>query len=195
MFHTKKFSGGGFVFVEFAIALPLLILLLCGLSYVGTQIFKLGRDQLADYVLEEEAHYVMERITHQARAARTVEGYNSINSLSIYYRTSDNGNAPVTVDDVREVQHFLTYDRQVDDGRIRTLYAKRTKDGIYSTPITGANSFGETKINRLYCSELNENVLHVTLEMESLTTGKKIILNTAVFMPSCTSKTGLPHEE
>ena len=58
----KKIRSGGFVFVEFAIALPLLILLLCGLGEVGTEIFKLGRDQLADYVLESEAQYFMEII-------------------------------------------------------------------------------------------------------------------------------------
>jgi len=180
------------VFVEFAIALPLLILLLCGLSYVSTQVFKLGRDQLADYVLEEEAHYVMERITHQARAARTIEKYNSENdAVHIYYNTVAESNTKFTVEDVLELQYYLSHDRKTNDGKIRTLYAKRNLDGKYLNPITGANSFGETQIVSLKCHKLKENVLHVSLEMESLVTGKKIKLNTAVFMPACTAMPGV----
>lgn len=182
------------MFVEFAIALPLLILLLCGLSYVGTQVFKLGRDQLADYVLEEEAHYVMEQITHQARAAYKIEGHNDKNAVHVYYN-SVAGQSVNIVADVRERQFYLSYDRKTAGGRIRTLYAKRDNDNIYLNPITGANSFGETRIVSLKCHKLKENVLHITLEMESLVTGKKIKLNTAVFMPACTEMPGVPHEE
>ena len=49
-----KIRSGGFALIEFAIALPLLILLTYGLATVGGKIFYLGRIQLADYVLEEE---------------------------------------------------------------------------------------------------------------------------------------------
>jgi len=182
----KKIRSGGFALVEFAIALPLLILLLYGLTLVGTEIFRLGRNQLADYVLEEEAHYVLERITHQARAARKIEAVDTYaNSWKIEYNTLANSGTVQTIDDVHEQQFYLTYGRQVTyDTRIPTLYAKRHNDGSFLNPITGANSFGETKINQLKCSVSDKNVLHVTLEMESLVTGRKIKFNTAVFMPA-----------
>ena len=53
----------------------------------------------------------------------------------------------------------------------------------HSNPITGGNSFGDTKINYLRC-EVDEvkKILHVSLEMESLSTAHKIKLNTAVYM-------------
>ena len=53
--------------IEFAIALPLLILVFYGLANVAVKIFALGRIQLADYVLEDEARYVMQRITASAQ--------------------------------------------------------------------------------------------------------------------------------
>ena len=55
----KKIRNGGFVLVEFAIALPLLILVMYGLAIVSMKIFSLGKEQLADYVLEAEAQYVI----------------------------------------------------------------------------------------------------------------------------------------
>ncbi len=191
--------------VEFAIALPLLILLLYGLTTVSLNIFRLEKDQLADYVLEEEAEYVMERITKAARAAKEIEAFNASNSIKIIYHTVDDdtdrndvsdqssGNYILyTIKDVWETQYFLTYAKAGSD--FQNLYAVRQKTSKPTNPITGENYFGSTKINSLQFSELKENVLHITLEMESLKTGNKIKIATAVFMPGCEKKAGLPHE-
>ena len=70
---NKKFHSGGFVFAEFAIALPLLIFLMYGLASVGTKIFHASRDQMANYILESEAQYVMERVTQEARVAKSIK--------------------------------------------------------------------------------------------------------------------------
>ena len=179
--------------IEFAIALPLIILLVYGLANVGIKIFELGRNQLADYVLEEEAHYLMERITHQARTAKGIEAINALNKVKIFYHTSDEGSTALTIDDVRETQWFITHQKKGSSAR--NLYAKRQDDGVYLNPITGDNSFGETTLVNLKFSELNENVLHITLELKSLVTDRTIKLSTAVYMPSCEEKSGLPHEE
>ena len=205
MLRNKKFHSGGFVLVEFAIALPLLILLLYGLTTVSLNIFRLQKDQLADYVLEEEAEYVMERITKAARVAKEIEAFNASNSIKIIYHTVDDdtgrndvsdqssGNYTLyTIKDVWETQYFLAYKKAGSD--FQNLYAERQKTSKPTSPITGENYFGNTKINSLQFSELKENVLHITLEMESLKTGHKIKIATAVFMPGCEKKDGLPHE-
>lgn len=187
--------------MEFAMALPLLILLGYGLATVGTEIFRLGKNQLADYVLEAEAQYVMERITHQARVAKKVTVDNDRNSIMFLYHTvndkpkgaetfTHNGYEVFAVYDVLERQYFIP--RKNSDGTFyENLNAKRIDDGNLINPITGGNFFGDTKIISLQFKELNQNVLHVTLEMESLITERKIKLNTAVYMPNCDSKAGL----
>lgn len=190
--RVRKIHQGGFALIEFAIALPLIILLMYGLANVGIKIFELSRNQLADYVLEEEAHYLLERITHQARAARTVEASNAINKVKFVYHTSDNGGRLLTVDDVRETQWYIPYQKK--DSQSIDIHAKRQDDGSHLNPITGGNSFGETTLVNLKFSELNENVLHITLEMKSLVTDHTLKLSTAVYMPACESKSGLPHE-
>ena len=179
----------GFVFVELAIALPLMILLMYALTLVGTKIFEQGREQLADYTLDEEAHHLLERIVYQARAAKEVEAHNDWNGVKFIYHAADDGNVALTFLDVWETQWYLPHEKS--DTHAINLYAKRQNDGKYSTPITGANSFGLTSLVKLNFRELNENVLHITLEMESLVTKRKIKLSTAVYMPACKSKSGL----
>lgn len=193
-------NQSGFVFIELAISLPLIILLMYGLATVGLKLFELGRNQLADYVLEEEAHYLLERITHQARAAKGVEAINSQNSAKFFYHTSDEGNIVLTIDDVWETQWYLAHRKK--NSQTINLYAKRQDDDSRLNPITGDNSFGETTLVNLKFSELKNdsgedtNVLHITLEMKSLVTKRRIKLSTAVYMPSCEpdKKLGLPHE-
>ena len=183
-------NGGGFVVAEFAIALPLLILLMYGLATVSVKIFELGRGQLADYVLESEAQYVMERITRIARTAREVEignrkvkfVYHTVADKKNYEGTPLNGHYVFLINDVLETQYFMLY---TSAGRTApNLYAER-QDKSHSNPITGDNYFGDTKINYLSCEvDEEKKILHVSLEIESLVTAHKIKLNTAVYMSS-----------
>lgn len=185
-------NGGGFVVAEFAIALPLLILLMYSLATVSVKIFSLGKGQLADYVLEAEAQYVMERITNIARTAREVEVLSGDKVKFVYYVVKDKNFSEVTTlngyrvfinNDVLETQYFMLYTKS---GRSApNLYAKRQNDGRYNNPMTGDNYFGDTKVNYLKCDvDEAKKILHVSLEMESLVTERKIKLNTAVYMPS-----------
>ena len=84
-----KVRSGGFIVLEFAIALPLLILVMYGLAIVSVNIFSLGKKQLADYVLEAEARYVMEAITQKARVAKEIEIDSTRNKLKIIYHAVD----------------------------------------------------------------------------------------------------------
>lgn len=198
---NKKFHSGGFVFAEFAIALPLLIFLLYGLATVGTKIFQLSRAQTADYILESEAQYVMERVTQEARVAKKMEDIteytDEMNGIEFLYHTggADSKN-DITIADIWETRFFVPHSKKIDKDHsyFANINAKRQRN-VEGNPITGSlpdgkpnfAPFGDTKINRFKFKrdEDNKKILHVSLEMESMDTGKKIRLNTAVFMPAC----------
>ncbi|MBQ4494454.1 MAG: hypothetical protein II968_01670 [Selenomonadaceae bacterium] len=186
-------NGGGFVVAEFAIALPLLILLMYGLATVSVKSFSLGRDQLADYVLEAEAQSVMEQIRQVACTAREVEispgggwvkfVYHVVKDKPKIEVTSLNGHYVFINNDVLETQYFILHTTK--ERTTPNLYAKRQLDGRYTNPITGDNYFGDTQVNYLKC-EVDEakKILHISLEMESLVTERKIKFDTAVYMPN-----------
>ena len=191
----NKIRSGGFVLVEFAIALPLLILLLYSLGMVSLNIFRLGRDQLADYVLETEAQYAMQRITQAARLAKEVTIYNSSFAVKFVYHSVHTTGYNEPMPDLANSKYILYIDRDVWETRYFFLHEKSGREGYpnlytqrrdnvaFSSPITGENYFGDTQIISLQFSELNEKVLRIELEMESLVTKRRIKIATAVFMP------------
>ena len=156
--------------IEFAIALPLLILVFYGLGNVAVKIFALGRIQLADYVLEDEARYVMQRITASARAAKNIECDNDSNLIKIIFH------------DEEEPRFFLRYKA---DGRPNyDLYTVHKNDTYPRNPITGNNSFGDTTINYLH-SEVDtaKKILRIEFELQSLVDNHKIKITTAIYVP------------
>lgn len=196
---SKKFHSGGFVFAEFAIALPLLIFIMYGLATVSIKIFQQSKSQIADYILESEAQYVMEQITQEARVAKEIKiteylGEENFNEIEILYHTGgtvpdkDKKNYPFYVADIWETRYFIPH---IKDEVYVNINAKRQRE-LEAHPITGSIPadkpnfvpFGDTKITRFKFDKRGK-ILHVSLEMESVDTGKKIRLNTAVFMPAC----------
>lgn len=196
----QKVRSGGFIVLEFAIALPLLILVMYGLAIVSVKIFSLGKEQLADYALEAEARYVMELITQKARAAKEVKIYENANKIKIVYHAVDDWNKNneyyneilgnnetgyyqmYGARDVLETQYIFTYQKEGND--YLNLYAER-QESSKSNPITGENFFGKTHLISLqYDVDKNKKILHIELEMGSLTTPHKIKIAAAVFMPS-----------
>lgn len=175
------------MFAEFAIALPLLILLMYGLARVSINIFHLGREQLADYVLETEAHNVLEVITQEARVAKKIdinrETYDGkFHKLTILYHTVDEENGVAFINDTLATRIYIPH-RKKESGNMN-LHRVRQDTNSPTNPITGENYFGVTQINSIKYKQ-HGKILHIALEMESLATGKKIKLNTAVFMPAC----------
>lgn len=185
--------------VEFAIALPLLILVLCALGHVSVNIYKLGKDQLADYVLESEARYVMERITQVARTAKEIELEDrGSNNIKIIYHAVNDSSSYYVIDDVTpryytfadidawETRIFVAHQKSGSDHT--NLYTER-QDNVYTNPITGENFFGDTKLNHLnFDLNAEKKILHIELEMESIVTKHKIKIATAVFMPGYESE-------
>ena len=76
----------GFVFIEFVIALPLLILLLYALGTLTLTTAKIAREQVQDYVLETEAQEIIDRITQDARAAYSVEIKSTENLETVIFK-------------------------------------------------------------------------------------------------------------
>lgn len=181
----------GFVLAEFVIALPLLILLLLPLGKMTFQLFQSAKIQVADYVLETDAQRVLERITEDARAAKSVEvkrvtGDSQMYEIFFrYYVPNDRTPSMIAVKAARRYTVGATQTHGYH------VYAERQKDGSKVNPISGGNFFGDTTVTQLKFSELSENVLHITLEMQSVTTDRKIKLDTAVFMSACEEKIGL----
>ena len=179
----KKFLSGGFVFIEFAIALPLLILLAYGMATLGTKIFYLGKTQLADYVLEEEVHDVLSRFTYDARAAKIVTAYNNPPMITFNYRTINEKknkdgsiNKGDVIADTEKIRVYMV-------GSSKIYYERQTEIAV--NPITGDNFFGLTRVTEFKFSKLAKNVLHVTLEMQSEQTQHKIKISTAIYIPGC----------
>lgn len=189
----QKLNSGGFVFAEFAIALPLLILLLYGLATVGIKIFQLGKIQLADYVLEEEIHDVLSRLIYDARAAKKVDAKNEFNEVTFTYRTINEIKTKISTNNYGTAAGDVIADKE--ENRVYLIAGtlkqkdskinyKRTAVGA-SNPITGDNYFGLTRIMQFEFEKLADKVLRVTLEMKSEISGHKIKISTAVYMPGC----------
>lgn len=167
-------NSGGFVFAEFAIALPLLILLMYGLATVSIKIFDVGKNQLADYVLEEEVHDVLSRLIYDARAAKNVTAVKDSSTLIFTYRMIGAGSGSnIKINEDKRVYW------RVND---KIYYEHQTY--LAANPITGNNYFGETQVTKFEFEKENK-VLHVTLELASKITNHKIKISTAVYMPSC----------
>lgn len=189
-FALRKSRSGGFVFAEFAIALPLLILLMYGLATVGVKILQLGKAQLADYVLEEEVHEVLSRLIYDARAAKIVEADNGSSVLTFTYRTINEivKNGGTVVGDViadKEENRVYILNGKLGQENSKINY-KRIQENL-GNPITGDNYFGATRITQFAFDKPAANVLRVMLEMQSEETGHKIKISTAVYMPGCES--------
>lgn len=179
------------MFVEFAIALPLLILLMYGLATVGVKIFELGKTQLADYVLEEEVHDVLSRLIYDARAAKSVNLQHGV--LTFTYRTinerytSGGGRVEGDVITVKSESRVYKLVGTIGEKGSKIDYKREIYGG--SNPITGDNYFGETRVTKFEFGKLKdyENVLRVTLELKSELSQHKIKISTAIYMPACES--------
>ena len=177
----------GLVLIEFVIALPLILMLLYGLSQTVLTIFSTAKSQAADYVLEVEAQDVLTRIAKDARAAFYVKrelpySNQDIDMLVIRYH-SIKVEKSLNIVDVTERRVYKV-------SKNYRLQAKRTNDNTFLNPITGGNFFGDTVITCLKYSKLGERVMHIELEMKSSVTQKFIRLSTAVFMPACEEMVG-----
>ena len=185
----------GFVLIEFIIALPLLVLLIYALAQMIIHVSKLAKIQTAEYVLENEAHEILERITQDARAASSVEYVESSGKeiLIFVFHTSAMSSTEYIVD-VRDTRRYIRYSKKIEatsSGHkpIYHIYAQRQNS--ITSPITGENFLGNTSVEELKFSVREKNILHISLAIKSMETERTIKINTSVFMPACEEIKGL----
>ena len=179
-----KLDERGFVLAEFVIALPLLIFLIYSLTQTTLKISQLAREQIADYVLESEIHDVVEKISNDARAAVEIEIKNKSANEDIGEIIFHKYNVVYSeMKNIRDTRRYVV--DFVGDNKNHFVLKRMPEDNHFTTPITGDNFFGDTKVTYLKF-DLNEakKFLHISLEMKSQVTQRKIKINTAVYMPS-----------
>lgn len=194
-----KLNQRGFIFMEFAMALPLLILLLYALGTLILNAAKIAREQVADYVLETEAQEVIDRITQDAHAAYSVEIKKSsagINSdlENIFFKCDSltNTKEGIGIDGeyieyykrVIDPRFYVVDNAETTDDKLFHVYFKR-QESEPTTPITGGNSYGKTFVTQMKFSVIAPKVLHITFEMQSAKRTQKVKFSTAVYMPGC----------
>ena len=191
---TKIKNQRGFVLIEFIIALPLVALLIYALAQMIMQLPKFSTSQAADYFLAVEAHEILNRITRDARSAAYVEVREAVSSGKIYeiffyYRTLNN--SPAMTTDLKVPRRYTV---GATENHGYQVYAERLQNGPKRNPISGGNFFGDTTVTQLKFSQPSEKVLHVTLELQSIATKRKLKIGTSVFMPSCEKIVGIKNE-
>ena len=191
---VKKFTDEkGFVLAEFVMALPLLILLIYSLGRMTLQIFPAAENQTADYFLEEEAQEILERITQDARTAQKIifsdngEGMSEL--IFVFHTVTNNLDSP-NIYNVLDTRRYILYAKKenfTEEGRepVKHLYIHRQSVTTPTNPLTGENSFGNTTIKELKFSIRSEKILHISLKIKSLKSGRTLSVNTSVFMPAC----------
>lgn len=195
-----KSDERGFALVEFAMALPLLILLLYALGTILLKAAQISREQVADYALETEAQEIIDRITTDARVAYAVEiNHATLNSEEIVFICHSNHvekhDPPDTFNDCLSLRRYTVHSSQRTNRDC--IYLKRAPkdiDPTYNNPITGENSFAITAVQELKfskpsnASEAENKILHITLKMQNIINKQphqSIQLSTEVFMPAC----------
>ena len=192
-----KLDERGFVLAEFAIALPLLILLLYALGMLTVSGLKIAREQVADYALETEAQYVIDRITKDARAAHAVKitnsDHNNAEEIFFVYHTLSKkfeGNHPkIWAKDVLDQRRYTVHSPNNTNSTTKffQVYAERQESGETSNPITGEISFGKTFVAELKFDEskLHDKILHIKFKLQRADLKQAVEFNTSVYMPAC----------
>ena len=191
---TKIKNQRGFVLIEFIIALPLVALLIYALAQMIIQLPKFSTSQAADYALENDAHEILTQITRDARVAtyakvRRAVGNEELYEIFFYYSVLSTTSGQIVN---LKTPHRFTVGATETHGY--QVYAERLENGSKVNPISGGNFFADTTVRQLKFSQPSEKVLHITLEVQSISTDRKFKVSTSVFMPACEEIDGIENE-
>ncbi len=166
----RKNNECGFVFLELAVGLPLIIMLLWTMNSMFANTWQKCKFAMADFVLQQEMELVMARMVEMAKIAYKVDIKNNGSSITFYYYEFTDFNGP-------QSNTYIYFQRGI-------LLHRGVTSGL-SNPITGLDMYSSTAVNKFYCRLLapeHPNLLHITLDAKSLVSQHNFTLTTEVFM-------------
>ncbi|MBQ7479929.1 MAG: hypothetical protein IJT01_13705 [Selenomonadaceae bacterium] len=166
----------GAILLETLISLPVIVFLISALGGCILWSFKTISWQKDDWELQQELHYVMERLVEDANRAEyakithLAEG----DSVCLYYRQ----NMTRAALEKREPDMSITYAKKDSEkyGEGRMIVDNP------SMPMTGDSIFGRVNITRFRCDMVSPHIMQVQLTGKSFLTKHEYTLETAVFM-------------
>lgn len=191
MLSKKVMNEKGFVLAEFVIALPLLILLTYSFVFMVLNARDFRSTQAADYILEEEAHEILDRITKDARAAKKISLTTSDDRMNLeikFHATSKETQREIP--DIIDSRFYILYAKKynfTEEGQeeIKHVYVHRQLVTTPTSPLSGENSSADTTVEELKFTVREKKILHISLKLKSLKTKRIFSVNTSVFMPDC----------
>ena len=176
---TLRHNESGFVFLELAVGLPLIIMLLWSMNNLFHNAWNKCNMMIVDFILQQEMHSVMMRIVDTSKIAYDFQITDNGQSLMLnYYEVKEdkhlkylNGEGTNNPSDKR--RYFK------DGGKI---YTGRTESTGNANPLTGDSSFGRTSVKSFKCTALSNNLIHIRLDAQSLVSKNNIVLTTVIYI-------------
>ena len=169
--HSLNINEHGFVFLEFAVGLPLIVVLLLSLNNLFTNSWTKCKYMIADFILQQEMESAMDRIVADARIAYDIENPELYGRLKFYQHGG-----------LKSAKNIKN--RHNDDKPWYKLSNGKIYHNWESSPITGDNILSGTYIWKFeYHQAANHpKLLYISLEAESMRSRHRFILKTEVFM-------------
>ena len=195
MKSSKFRSQRGFIFLETAISLPIISMILVSTAMIFWQGWKLYRAEVADWILQEEIFHAMQHITEHVSEAQGYRQANGIFQNGVTISTLTNGfdRLEIKAGIIHRVNTTALYERKVEstvyivdlDGENNfQLYADSTKQ-----PLTGRNVLlGRVEITRFKCILKRPDLLRIELRGKNWTTKHEYEISTEIFLKN------MPHE-
>ena len=195
MKSSKFRSQRGFIFLETAISLPIISMILVSTAMIFWQGWKLYRAEVADWILQEEIFHAMQHITEHVSEAQGYRQANGIFQNGVTISTLANGfdRLEIKAGIIHRVNTTALYERKVEstvyivdlDGENNfQLYADSTKE-----PLTGRNVLlGRVEITRFKCILKRPDLLRIELRGKSWKSKHEYEISTEIFLKN------MPHE-
>ena len=168
---NKKSSERGFVTLELAIGLPLIIVMLGLFSNLFINNWQKCKFIVADFILQQDMESALARIVEDARIAYDIKPSNS-GELIFKHHTML---SKAKVENTKETKQGKPW-YKLKEGKIY-------RNGE-SSPITGNDSIAKTYVSKFIFKQIPDHskLLYIRLEAKSLVSNHKLVLATEVFM-------------
>ena len=166
-----KSDERGFVALELAIGLPLIIIMLGLFNNLFTNNWQRCKFMVADFILQQDMESALARIVEDARIAYDVTLSNS-GELTFRHHTMVSKAKVENTEETRDGKPWY----KLKDGKIY-------RNGE-SSPMTGNDSIARTYVSKFEFKQVPDHnkLLYIRLEAKSLVSNHKLILTTEVFM-------------